>query len=370
MKNAIIFPYDISNMHLILHQDMLSQYRITDVVSPNAWGYSGEDAGRVLGMETGYIVQDSFENIIDRCESILFCETYIELPFDAYFEDAIEYSAQKGKELVFLCKCDAVKTGGIKKIAQKYNVSHVFVCQDGIKPYNENVANYKMVDVPVPIIAVIGINERTDKFDIQLLLRKELTKLGYNVLQIGTKLYSGIFDMIPYPGFMHSSAIDTTSKILLFNKYIHSLYAEQRPDVIILGVSGGTFPLDNKFHNNFGVDNYIVSNAVKPDYVICSLPYDNYKLEYFDFLNTHFSHKFGFEVNCFNIANRTIKWNSTDSKESVQYLTLDGKIVNQKTELYQKNGYPVYSIYSREQSSMLLETLVGNLQNNSDNELI
>ncbi|WP_304943400.1 TIGR04066 family peptide maturation system protein [Vallitalea guaymasensis] len=368
MKEAILFPYDISNIHLLMHQDMLSDFRISGVVSPNSWGYADEDAGRILGIDTGYMVRSSFEGLIDQCECVLFCESYLELPYESYLKEYIEYIAQKGKKLIFLGEYEQ-HCEEIKDIAKRHNAEYEFIIKKDDKKYEEMYC-YKMKDIPVPIITVIGTNERTNKFDTQLSVGKFFKEQGYKVLHIGTKGYSNIFDMIPYPKFMYNQELSTTNRIQQFNWYIYSLCIEQKPDVVILGVPGAAFPMDNKFHNNFGFHNYLVSNAILSDYTICSIPYEDYKEDYFNYLSTHIKYKYGYNINCFIIANQAIKWDETDNSEKIQYLTIDIETINRKCTHYLDKNYPVFNIFDCKLNTMLTHSILDELYSNSEEELM
>lgn len=56
-------------------------------------------------------------------------------------------------------------------------------------------------------------------------------------------------------------------KKLRFNHYVNYIANSEDADIVIVGVPGGVVPISNKLFD-FGIMNYMVANAVKPDYVI------------------------------------------------------------------------------------------------------
>ena len=52
-KKAMLFPYDTSLLHMVIHRDTINEYEIVKVVSLKSWGYCGADAGAKLGVSTG-----------------------------------------------------------------------------------------------------------------------------------------------------------------------------------------------------------------------------------------------------------------------------------------------------------------------------
>ena len=41
----MLFPYDTSLLHMVIHRDTINEYEIVKVVSLKSWGYCGADAG-------------------------------------------------------------------------------------------------------------------------------------------------------------------------------------------------------------------------------------------------------------------------------------------------------------------------------------
>lgn len=155
----------------------------------------------------------------------------------------------------------------------------------------------------IPVIFVAGVSPYTEKFHVQLALRKRLLDNGYKVSQIGSKEYSGLFGFHSCPVFM-SEPMDNTKRILLFRKYVKYIEQNEQPDIIVIGIPGGIMGINRKHHFDFGMTAYMVSQAVEPDYVIMSMLYgQDYTKEQLEEINQCCKYKLNFEIDSFHLSN-------------------------------------------------------------------
>ena len=78
-KKAMLFPYDTSLLHMVIHRDTINEYEIVKVVSLKSWGYCGADAGAKLGVSTGVMVTDDFQKALAEVEIVIVADTNIPL---------------------------------------------------------------------------------------------------------------------------------------------------------------------------------------------------------------------------------------------------------------------------------------------------
>ena len=185
-----------------------------------------------------------------------------------------------------------------------------------------------------PVVFVMGITPYTEKFHIQLLLRKRFLDEGYKVSQIGSKPYSSLFGFHSFPLFM-SETIDNTQKILQFRKYVKYIELKEKPDVIVIGIPGGIMSVNRKHHFDFGLTAYMISHAVEPDYVIMNMLYNqNYTQEQLDEINQTCIHKFNWEIDSFHLSNSLLDPASLKS-EILKFIKIGNKkYLNNVEELY------------------------------------
>lgn len=321
---------------------------VQEVVSPKGWGYVGEDAGQKLGIYTGKKVRSDIEEALENIEVIIVTESILSLPQD-HLKDIVDKSRAIGKEVIIIRK----ELLYLEKRNHKENEQNKF-CVD----IESIPINYKMRDPVAPIVLVAGSGERCNKFEIQLELRKIFIDLGYKVTQIGSKNYCEIFGFHSFPEFVYKNDTTITNKILNFNRFINYISLDEKPDVIIIGVPGGIYPYDDVFHNDFGIINYIVSNAISSDFtVLTALNVDN-KNEFADSMITSLKYKFNYDLDCFFLSNTTINWIETKSTKNLTYMILPLEKVKQSTLDF--DYYNIFDINDREQfKDLVVETLQG-----------
>ena len=206
-SRALMYPYDISLLHMIMHK--FPDFEIIEVASPNGWGYVGKDAGSKIGIETGIIVKHEQEIEFNQIEKLFLMPSIISLD-DKCFRTII----------------DKAKSLNIEIIDMRNNGNDVCLKRDD-KLYGTEI---KKIDKPV--VLVIGTGDRTNKFDIQLIVRECFQKKGYTVSQIGTKGYCEYLGFHSFPNFMYSN-LQVTDRILGFNHYIYELSKSENADVTL-----------------------------------------------------------------------------------------------------------------------------------------
>lgn len=186
----------------------------------------------------------------------------------------------------------------------------------------------------VPVIFVAGVTPYTEKFHVQLALRKRLLDNGYKVSLIGSKEYSGLFGFHSFPLFM-SEPMDNTERILLFRKYVKYIEQQEQPDIIVVGIPGGIMGVNRKHHFDFGMTAYMVSQAVEPDYVIMNMLYgQEYIKEQLEEINQCCKYKLNFEIDSFHLSNSFFDPASLKSEQLVFIKMGNKKYLNRIERLY------------------------------------
>jgi peptide maturation system protein (TIGR04066 family) len=119
--------------------------------------------------------------------------------------------------------------------------------------------------------------------------------------------------------------------------------------------------IDNEFVNNFGIMAYEISQAVKPDAAVFGSLYEDYKPEFFEMLSTSAKYKFGFEIDCFNLANIKLDWESSKAEKIMLYATLDSKFIDEKKQNFSALQTPVYNVLNAGDAQSMAHYLVNKL---------
>ena len=376
--NLLVYPYDIEFTPILRHKWLLDGYEIKALVSPSGWGLDGSDAGEAdHGSNTGITVTSDFNGMLEHCDAVMFVDTYLKSDFDSIIYPKFEMAINAGKNIVCLIELDGSKKKCIEKKCKENSLEFKY-CR--IKDsFNFEESNRIMVlldgederitEIVVPVIFVAGLMERMQKFEIQLFLREYLINRGYKISQIGSRQYCEILGFHSFPDFMFCNTLPETKKILLFNRFVKGIEQNENPDVIIIGIPGGTGIYDKTVTNKFGIIAYEVSSALTPDASVLSIPYGNLTPESLQILRLSAKFKFGFEPDCYNIVNARI--DSQDSKilNKVMLNWFDAKAIKGLLN-YNVLGNGIFNILCDEDGNSMANFIVDKLSAHSEIEYI
>ncbi|RCX15468.1 peptide maturation system protein (TIGR04066 family) [Anaerobacterium chartisolvens] len=369
-ERVMVYPFDVEFAPILRHQAMLGNYDIVSLSSPNGWGLCGKDAGIAdCGEPIGIDIHSDFDLLLDNCDTVIFSESHIPVNPAKILYPKISMSIEKHKNILCTANIDIELYDSIVEKCDKQGVY--------FKYYNnrnscilDECEDEDIYKINTPIIFVIGMGERTNKFQIQLSLRKYFMQMGYKISQIGSRSYCEMLGFHSMPAFMYSNAIKDYKKIILFNHYVKSIEMSEKPDAIIIGIPGGVIPFNDKFTNRFGMTAFQISMAVKPDTAVMSVFYEKYQDKYFKELHTMIKYRFATEIDCYSLSNVKFDWGNSKQNGMMSYVTIDSKMINEKKKSFSFFNCPVFNMLNSEDAERTGEYLMNRLQNYSDVESI
>lgn len=186
---------------------------------------------------------------------------------------------------------------------QNMNVSYDDCCGD------------EKIDIEVPIISVMGLLPMTQKFELQLYLRKRFIEKGYKVSQIGSKPAAELFGFHAMPDYMFTNQYTDIQKIIRFNNFVKKIEDEEKPDLIIVGIPDVIIPFSSKHSYSYGLYAFEILNAVQPDFSFVNLASGKYNEQFYDELTKLCHYRFNLDVDSFYIAQYGLMSNSIWSKD-------------------------------------------------------
>lgn len=366
---TMIYPFDIEAVPLIRHSNLIQNYDIEKIVSPKGWALSGKDAscedgGQVIGMT----VDDDFNKELENCDTVFFNDFNRKMDFNKFIYPKIIKAAERSKNIICTMNIEDQIRDTVLNICKENNKFFKYFTNKcgSVESYEIE----ELFQINTPVVFVVGMIERTHKFEIQLSLREKLIEMGYKVAQIGTRHYCELMGFHSFPKFMYSKAVTESQKVILFNHYVKSIEIEEEPDIIVIGVPGGTMPFNYKLTNRFGILAYEVSQAITPDAVVLSTLYSEQPLDFFKLLLKSYKYKFGYDIDCFNIANATLSVQNSEMERELQYITMDSDFINEKKKNYSVLDTPIYNILNREDGNSMIKFLVNKLEGYADTESV
>lgn len=297
MEKILIYPYNNSYSPVVRYQELLQDATINSLVSPCGWGISGDR--ETEDMEQLIVVNDNFEDALQKCTLVWFVEDdRIPLP-DTLLKHAIKKSVS--------CKKKILYTRYKNELEYKEMVSHIpsdlLYKLDNNNIFNDNENTYNACyEINVPVIAVLGTEVGTDKYEVQLSLISELKSRGYKVSAVVSRYDGDMLGHHPFPIFMIRSGMTESEKIIKYNHLLHKIEASENPDVILVGIPGGALEYDERNHNDFGVLVYEISRAVSFDFGIVCLPYFQRVEKMYEDIANKIKERYEIPISAFHLA--------------------------------------------------------------------
>ena len=336
-NNAIVFPYSYEFFPVLA--GLLMQGKIdktVKLVSPIGWGICGLDAGKAFGNpEIGIKILDDFEKAIDGCD------LYIISPFEIIKEKRVN---------------DAVnsKINDYSVLAKNKGLA---VIDLRIKQYTDysylSIISREEINIEVPVVFVSGLTEKVNKLGVLVRLSNSLIEKGYKTCTVGTRHYSDILNMYPFPHFMFDSIIDE-EKIEMFRSFIYYIQEKEHPEVIIIGIPGASMPFNEYVPMGYGIINYLISMAVIPDFsIVCtySNPFST------ETINNLYTYRYNQKISCFYISPTKLYYDIVQDKDSIEFEYLDYTMLSKKNDV--NNKTPSYYIEETDEIVQYLINILG-----------
>lgn len=353
-EKLLIFPYSFEIVPVLNHL-YLENYDIIGGIT-----FGNKDNNYNFNKRKIDIHQiNKFNQLLECCDTVLICDSLSNVDYDAFLFPKITESIRHKKNILSIMDIDYKRNDIISELCKKYCVNYQSLINQEEKSYLILKENLYRIDTPV--VFVMGMCERTCKFEIQLNIREEIKRLGYKVSQVGSRKYCELMEFHSFPNFMFDKAISETTKIISFNRFIKEIEIEESPDLIIIGIPGGTMKLNNEYTHNFGIFAYEVSQALTPDFVLVSSLYENFKPEYFQKISTAFKYKFGYEVDCFNLSNVQCHWPNAGDFTELEYLTIDPNFIDKKIKNYKDLKIPIFNIFNSIDAKKIATAIIDKL---------
>lgn len=370
---ALVYPYNRQFTPFLRYNGISEKFNEIRLVSPAGWGIADNDASRADGgCCLGIKVSSDFQSQLDNCDTVIFCDYSMTLDFRKIIYPKILESIHKNKDIVCLLPLDPDLEKELRILCNYEHVKFNYY-NNNAKSFiaaNSSEENLTIKAINTPMILVMGVGERTGKFDIQLALRDYYSKRGYKVSQIGTRNYCEWLGFHSFPCFMSDKTMSEMEKVVYLNNYIKSIERKESPDVFIIGVPGGIMPVNDIFVQDFGILAYQYSCAVKPDVCILSLYYDRYEAGVVSELNNLTNYRFGFEIDCLNVANAKMDLKSSIQNMILNYLTISNENTEEIKKGINSENKPVFNISNGQDAKAICEYTEGLLEKYSEISLV
>lgn len=336
MKTAV-YPFDVERNILVKYRDLLKDYEIVSCVCDRSSPLEHEDAGVFFNNKTGIKITKDLKQILNVVEAIILLDVTSDIS-DLVIESSVK--------VLMLEEQAKIYENFVNKLGSRFILIDYTVSNAGIPSDFSILANSKLHNIDIPIVTVMGMGEQSEKFDVQLYLRRLFTQQGFQVEQIGSNPLSPLFEITTFPEFMFSKQLSLTEKVFRFNQYVYEMIKNTNADLLIIGVPGGIIPINDNVHNDFGEIALAVSQAVKIDVnILCMYLFDNLTTNDFDYLYQLCESKFNCKTEYFNISSTMYNYNEEkeESYNMMEYMTFSKEYVEDKFNCSESQKYQLFN---------------------------
>ena len=355
-----VYPYSIEFDPFLRHTSLLDPaFQISALISPAGWGLVGQVIGEWTVMSTFEPALNDIDTVFipafhaaEKVETLIIKEIEAIVPRLKKVICAANLSAQNIESLQVTC----VQAGclfenlNILKTPEAYGLT---------RPTEQNPP---LEPLEVPIVAVVGLWEETDKFEASLVLREQFLQNGYRITQIGSRNCCELLGLHSFPGFMLDPGVDAVDKIIYFNRWVSQLAEAEEPDLILLTVPGAIQNLNETLTKGFGVLPHLVFQAVMVDFLLFCTICDEHSMQFLQEISTMCKYKFGCNVDCYHMSNLQFDLNASKALGRVVINRVYRDMVSQALEKGLKDSpLPIVNVFDQASKDKLFDFVVGRL---------
>ena len=350
MEQLMIYPYHRGCEALVRHQDMLQDWKLAGLASPKGWGL-GNDT--VVSGTKEYTVETDYETVLKRCDGVWFVEDgSLKLP-PALLEKRLQQAIAGGKRIIYTRLADTeAYENAVRMIPETLRILPV---DTGISDSFGMSAAYCM-DIHTPVVAVMGLEENTEKLEVQLALRKAFQKRGYRVLSVSSGTGTELLGMYSFPDFMLKPGIGEAEKIIRYNHRIAALEKQEEPELIIAGIPGGALPFNRYNHNGYGMLQYEILEALPVDYLVLCLPWQTDLHKRLQEIGMDIKNKYQIAPGAYHLAAITQDTVDLVSEKQREFLTLDRHFI--RTKIKEENDPHLLDVTEEKSCDSLTEDII------------
>lgn len=308
---AILYPYDTESLPIAKYRELLN-IDIKYFVYP-----SGEEISNFKNelfdvVDAGEVRTSISEEMLERVDAICIVDSVCEIDESKIIE-VVSYGVKKGKKIILVSYKYQKYKEKIEEICEKHNVE-LLTYQSMNDSYDDYCRDEK-AEIDIPVISIMGMLPMTQKFELQLYLRKKFIEKGYKISQIGSKPVAELFDFHAMPDYMFTNQYTDIQKIIQFNNFVKKIEEEEKSDLIIIGIPDIIIPFSSKHSYSYGIYAFEILNAVQPDFSFVNLASGKYNVQFYDEVIKLCHYKFNLDVDAFYIAKYGLMSNSIWSNE-------------------------------------------------------
>lgn len=348
---AVMYPLVKENQYLLEEAGLSQECELfaavtlqQDDISPGIWNGIGVSA--------------DYEKTMEKADAVIITDVLGEEAQPLY-ERRIREACTRKKQVLLP---DSIYERLCTDLVQEKKIGRIkeLVKEDRCSPVSRQE---KLKKIDIPVLSVMGFGENCGKFQTQLILRDELLKRGYRILQLGSNELSPVFGFSQLPDYIFDKAVALPEKIICFNHLIHDRIRQEHYDLVVVGCPGGFAPYHRSMHGNFGELPLIISQAMEIDInLLCLYANGCYDKDFLHWAKEYCRIRYNCEETRFCLTAQGIDYE--EARSSFAYHTYEEAIICGIRERYQEREKKISRVYCRAEMEKEIASMIDTLAEN------
>ncbi len=315
-------PKDIIPIMKYIHK-LNPSYEVKKVVGFDWLGHVGKDIAYIDNRDNlGYMISANLEESLFECDTLFvpfLCEMYSNDQELKLVLSAIAKAMMMQKNVACIQKLSVYHVKKFQKLAKEKGVifSYLYPKSKPVKNKSENVP-VKLYNPSSPIIFVGGMVEEADNFEVFLWLITKFRENGFKAAGLCDSPYSDILDF----QMLSDNHLDEKPDDIIrsYNKLFFDIEKADHPDLFVVMMPGAMMKYSDTIANDFGVQSYMLSQAVTPNFFIyCSL-FGFSDTVFWKGINDNLSSKMGYSIDALHMSNKFVESIESAGTYTLSYL--------------------------------------------------
>lgn len=362
IKNDKILIYPFSYKAFPIVKLLLREKLDVIVAAEEGSGLIGKDVAFSTNREKcNLAVLKYSDNLLEESDILIIPEGHINDAVNEGIKTTIEKTISKSKKIASLLSLDKESQYFLDydeyinlATTKSLNIESYF------KRVKENNLPYFVPNIPV--IFMGGVFDIIDNNYIAISLKQRFEKDGYKVCCI-TKEDSGkLFDCLTYPKSFMNNELSIEDRITELNHYIRTCVEIIKPQVLIMQIPFGMIRYNEYLNNSFGSYAFMISQAVKCDYFVCTAVAETVLHKYYEELSDYFYKRFDSPIDSLHISNCQLDLLSNNVVKMDNILFMDeSEVENIIKNLKEKLYFKTFNLFKENDMNNLYQDILDKL---------
>lgn len=343
MNKIALYPFDATLLPIVRHfNELQTKYQLNKVISFPGSGLAGHDAAYACNQtEIGVMVSQFCDESEMDWDTLYVVAKH--LPYGFESEEVLKNVLALGKQIIYLESCKKRCPLWVRKLQEENDSFHVQF-SESLLPSTYGISRYEMIKTPV--ILVGGLIMPGDVSEVTLALTAELKKAGLSTAVLTNDPIGSLFGFYDLTS-QYADGLNVADSIMRINWQIQAIEKELVPDVIVMEAPDSMMRYNSIVPNGFGILTYMLCQAARPDYCICSMPSDLVGNELIQMLSMDFKVRYGIGINAVHVSNMLVDGVDSLQKRKVLPFFADSLIVDEAIQFEKNFSVPVFNVISQ-----------------------